>query len=179
MFPNLTKNSIDIEGGGRTKPKVSVDYIVGLTDGEGCFYVNVSDSARYRSGAKVELNFHIKLSAKDRDLLEKVKNTFKCGNVYYQKEKRKNHTQCYRYTISSHRDIIQKVIPFFIKHSLQSNSKKENFNLFCEISEKIKEKKHLTKKGIKEIKEIKRKMNKRTFGLAGCGKSARPVGTRS
>ncbi len=152
--------------GGRTKPEVSADYIVGLTDGEGCFYVNVSDSARYRNSTRVGLNFHIKLSAKDRSLLEKIKRTFRCGNVYFQKEKRKNHTQCYRYTVASHRDIIGVIVPFFSKHSLQSDSKKENFELFRKVSEKVKEKKHLTKQGIEEIRKIKRKMNQRTSGLA-------------
>ena len=27
--------------GGRTKPVVTAEYIVGLTDGEGCFYINL------------------------------------------------------------------------------------------------------------------------------------------
>jgi len=35
---------------GRTKPIVSADYIVGLTDGEGCFYVNTWESSAYKSG---------------------------------------------------------------------------------------------------------------------------------
>jgi hypothetical protein len=151
---------------GRTKPEVSVDYIVGLTDGEGCFYVNISDSRNYRSGAKVELNFHIKLSAEDRSLLDKVKRSLNCGNVYYQKEKRKNHAQCYRYTVASHRDIINVIVPFFNKHSLQSNSKRKNFKLFCKISQKVERKKHLTKQGIREIRKLKGKMNQRTSGLA-------------
>jgi len=161
-----TQKANNIGFSGRTKPEVSVDYIIGLTDGEGCFYVNISNSARYRSGAKVELNFHIKLNAKDRDLLEKVKKSLKCGNVYYQKERRKNHTQCYRYTVGSHRDIINIIIPFFNKHSLQSNSKRKNFKLFYKISKKVREKEHLTKQGIEEIRKLKERMNQHTPGLA-------------
>ena len=117
---------------------VSADYIVGLTDGEGCFYVNVSNSPYYLSGARIGLNFHIKMNEKDKGLLEKVKNTLNCGNVYFQKEQRKNHTQCYRYTVASHRDIAEIIVPFFRKHALQSASKQKSFNFFCKIVELFK-----------------------------------------
>jgi intein-encoded DNA endonuclease-like protein len=60
---------------GKAKPVLSVDYIVGLADGEGCFYVNVPTSRRYEAGARVELSFHIKLKAHDREVLERVKET--------------------------------------------------------------------------------------------------------
>ncbi len=166
QLSHSTETLNNIECSGRTKLEVSVDYIVGLTDGEGCFYVNVSDSIRYKSGARVGLNFHIKLSAKDYNLLMKVKRTLKCGNVYYQKEKRKNHTQCYRYTVSSHKDIIDIIIPFFEKHSLESDSKRKSFQLFCKISKKVKDGEHLTKLGIKEIRKLKQRMNQRASGLA-------------
>src|SRR3989344_3821639 len=108
---------------GRTKPRVSSEYVVGLTDGEGCFYVNVGESPRYRSGVRIQMNFHIKMQEKDHQLLEKVKNTIGCGAVYFQKEQRANHAQCYRYTVSAQSDIINIIIPFFKQHPLQSYSK--------------------------------------------------------
>lgn len=151
---------------GRTKPIVSADYVVGLTDGEGCFYVNVLDSPHYFGGARVDLNFHIKLNEKDKSLLEKMKNTLRCGNVYFQKEQRKNHTQCYRYTVGSHKDIIGKIIPFFKKHHLQSNSKQKSFYAFCKIAKIVQTKKHLTEKGVEQIRKLKLRMNKKTIGLA-------------
>ena len=103
---------------GRTKPTVSKEYVVGLTDGEGCFYVNVGQSSRYRSGFRVQLHFHLKMQEKDKDLLEKVKNTIGCGAVYFQKEQRANHCQCYRYTVSSQSDIFNTIIPFFEQYPL-------------------------------------------------------------
>ena len=69
---------------GRTKPIVSNDYVVGLTDGEGCFYVNIWKSDSYRAGYAIQLHFHIKMQEKDKSLLDKVKNTLKCGGVYFQ-----------------------------------------------------------------------------------------------
>ena len=106
------------------------------------------------------------MSEKDRDLLEKVKNSMKCGNVYFQKELRKNHAQCYRYTAGSHRDVIEKIIPFFKKHPLQSTSKQKSFECFCKIAHMIKTGKHRTKKGIEQVRKLKARMNHKTIGLA-------------
>ncbi|KKS82835.1 MAG: LAGLIDADG homing endonuclease [Candidatus Wolfebacteria bacterium GW2011_GWC1_43_10] len=151
---------------GRTKPIVSADYVVGLTDGEGCFYVYVSNSPRYVGGARVGLNFYIKMNERDKNLLEKVRRSLKCGCVYFQREQRKNHTQCYRYTVGSHRDVIERIIPFFKRHSLQSDSKRKSFMFFCEIAELVESGKHLTKDGIEQIRLLKKRMNQKTVGLA-------------
>src|SRR3989344_7904737 len=112
---------------GRTKPIVANDYVVGLTDGEGCFFVNTWKSPSYKTGYSIQLHFHIKMQEKDRPLLEKVKNTLGCGEVYFQKEKRANHCQCYRYTVSSNQEIVNKIVPFFRKYPLQGVSKLESF----------------------------------------------------
>ena len=151
---------------GRTKPRVSNEYVVGLTDGEGCFYVNVGASSRYRGGVRIQLHFHLKMQEKDRELLEKVKNTIGCGAVYFQKEQRANHAQCYRYTVSSQTDILNIIIPFFKQHPLQSHSKNYSFRVFCEIAELVESKAHLSKTGINKIRLLKSKMNQRTLGLA-------------
>jgi hypothetical protein len=151
---------------GRTKPTVSKEYVVGLTDGEGCFYVNIGKSSRYRSGFRVQLHFHLKMQEKDKDLLEKVKNTIACGAVYFQKEQRANHCQCYRYTVSSQSDIFNTIIPFFEQYPLQSFSKNFNFHLFCKIAKLVKSGAHFTEEGILKINELKSKMNLKTAGLA-------------
>lgn len=151
---------------GRTKPVVSKDYVVGLTDGEGCFYVNVWKSSSYKSGYGVQMHFHIKMQEKDKPLLEKIKNTLDCGAVYFQKERRINHSQCYRYTVNSQKDIFEKVIPFFKNNELQSVSKKKSFTFFCQIADLVKSGKHLTEIGVEQIRKLKSQMNQRTTGLA-------------
>ena len=141
---------------------ISPDYIVGLTDGEGCFYVLVRPPYNRNGGAMVQLNFFIKVRQEDKVMLEKVKNALDCGAVYFQHETRANHTQCYRYSVSSHRDIFGNIIPFFQKHPLQSNSKRKSFELFCQIANLVRQGVHHTKKGIDEIKNLKMEMNRRT-----------------
>ena len=142
------------------------EYVVGLTDGEGCFYVNVSNSSAYRQGARVQLHFHLKLQEADKELLQKVCNTLECGGVYFQKEQRKNHTQCYRYTVGAWKDIDKKIIPFFKKHQLQTMSKRKSFDVFCKIADLVREDIHLQKGGIEKIRKLKSQMNQRIIGLA-------------
>lgn len=145
---------------------MSADYVVGLTDGEGCFYVNLTSMPAYRSGVRVQMHFHIKLQEADKDVLEAVRNTLTCGNVYLQKEKRINHVQCYRYTVSAQHDILKHVIPFFKTHPLQTHSKRKNFEIFCSIAEKVSNGEHLTEQGVRDIRALKGEMNQRTVGLA-------------
>jgi len=145
---------------------VSADYVVGLTDGEGCFYVNLTSMPAYRSGVRVQMHFHIKLQEVDKEVLEQVCATLQCGNVYLQKEKRINHAQCYRYTVSAQKDILKSVIPFFKKHPLHTLSKRKNFELFCSIAEKVSNGEHLTERGVRDIRALKEEMNQRTIGLA-------------
>ena len=151
---------------GRTKPKVAKEYVVGLTDGEGCFYVNMGIYPAYRAGTRVQMHFHLKMQERDKDLLEKVRNTLNCGAVYFQKEQRKNHAQCYRYTVSSHAEIFSKIIPFFRQHPLQSASKSKSFDIFCQIAGLLQKQAHLTAKGVKQVRALKSQMNQKTFGLA-------------
>jgi hypothetical protein len=106
------------------------------------------------------------MQEKDKALLERVKNTIGCGSVYFQKEQRANHCQCYRYTVSSQADILNVIIPFFKKYPLQSYSKNLNFKSFCKIAELIESKAHLTGNGISKIRKLKSQMNQRTIGFA-------------
>ena len=62
------RHSTPIIIGGRTKP-VSPDYVVGLTDGEGCFYVLVKAPYNQNGGAIVQLSFLIKVKEEDKIIL--------------------------------------------------------------------------------------------------------------
>ena len=139
---------------------ISADYIVGLTDGEGCFYVNVRPPDKRYRGSKIgiETHFYIKLREDDVSLLREIGNYFRCGAVYYQKEKRKNHSACYRFGISSQKDIHEVLIPFFDKYRLRSE-KRKNYILFRKVAKLVKEGFHRNNEGLKEILFLKSQMN--------------------
>lgn len=139
---------------------LSADYIVGLTDGEGCFYVNIRPRDKRWPNSKegAETHFYLKMREKEFRLLNEVKRFFKCGAVYHQKEKRKNHTPCYRYEINSQENIHRVLIPFFDKYPLQS-SKRKDYLIFRKIAQMVREKRHKTQEGIREILRLKLQMN--------------------
>ncbi len=141
---------------------ISADYIVGLTDGEGCFYVDVRppDKRYQRVKTGIETHFYIKLREDDYSLLKEVKNYFKCGGVYFQKEKRKNHSACYRFGISSQKDVHEVLIPFFDKYQLKSE-KKKNYLIFRKIAKMVREGLHRNDESLKEILLLKSQMNSR------------------
>lgn len=136
------------------------DYIVGLTDGEGCFYVNIRppDKRFSRSKHGVATHFYLKMKEDELHLLEKVKEFFSCGAIYHQKDKRSNHSSCYRYEINAQKDIHKVLIPFFDNNPLQS-TKKKNYKIFRKIALLVKDKRHRNDDGLKLIQRLKSQMN--------------------
>ena len=138
------------------------NYIIGLVDGEGSFTVyirNPEDKANRKRRVKAEPRFYLKVVEKDKDILYELKNFFRCGNVYFQRDNRKNHQNCYRYEVANRRDLEEIIIPFFLKYQLKLQSKKVDFDIFCKIMEKIKEGKHLNQSGLKMLYLLKQKMH--------------------
>ena len=140
---------------------LSPDYIVGLVDGEGSFTVYVKNSKFNRSErrVRVEPKFYLKLIEKDKEILYKLKQFFGCGSVYFQKDTRPNHQNCYRYEAYNRDDLSDIIIPFFQKNRLKLSSKRNDFNIFCEIMEMINRGDHLNKSGLKKMFALKQTMH--------------------
>ena len=142
--------------------KLSPDYIVGLVDGEGSFTAYVKDpfSAKIvQRRTKVEPRFFLKLIEKDKEILYELKKFFGCGNVYFQKDKRPNHQNCYRFEVANRNDLEKIIIPFFKSNSLRLRSKNGDFEIFCRIFEMIMKNKHFEDSGLRRIFALKQKMH--------------------
>lgn len=142
--------------------KLCAEYIVGLVDGEGSFTVYVKDpdsQKQVKRRTKVEPRFFLKLIEKDKEILYGLRKFFGCGNVYFQKDTRANHQDCYRFEVSNRYDLCHTIIPFFRKNSLKLRSKKRDFEIFCTILEKVMQKQHLRESGLREIYALKQKMH--------------------
>jgi hypothetical protein len=138
------------------------DYVVGLVDGEGGFTVyirNPDEEKKVKRRTKAEPRFYIKLTEDDKDVLYKLKDFFGCGNVYFQKDVRKNHKNCYRYEVANRKDLEKIIIPFFRKHPLKLKSKIKDFKIFCELMGRIKRGEHLTNSGLRNLYRIKQRMH--------------------
>ena len=142
--------------------KLSPDYIIGLVDGEGSFtaYVKNPDSKKkVQRRTKVEPRFFLKLIEKDKKILYELKKFFGCGNVYFQKDKRPNHQDCYRFEVANRNDLEKIIIPFFKSNSLRLRSKNGDFEIFCQIMKMVMKKDHLKESGLRKIYNLKQKMH--------------------
>ena len=144
------------------------NYVLGLVDGEGSFNVRINDDKRR---SKIELKFSLKLRHQDKEILEKLQEFFGCGNVYIQRDKRENHSLCYRFEVQNKKDIFDKIIPFFENNSPKILSRKTDFELFKEIA-------LLSQKDSIDFEKIQVLKEKMHWGLAVYGKSVCTVGTQ-
>ena len=141
---------------------INKDYIVGLVDGEGSFTAYISSPFEIKDKkrrVKAEPKFCLKLIEKDKDILYALKQFFGCGNIYFQKDNRLNHQNCYRYEITDRNDLENKIIPFFKKNPPKLKSKQKDFALFCRIFDEIRKGNHLRKEGLSKIYNLKNKMH--------------------
>jgi hypothetical protein len=149
---------------------INKEYIIGLVDGEGSFNIQINTNNRRR--AKIDLRFSLKLRYQDKEILDELKKFFKCGNVYIQRDKRKNHSLCYRFEVCDKKDIIEKIIPFFIENQPKIPSRMRDFEIFKQIAE-------LSQQDSLDLEKIKFLKNQMHWGLAVYGKTVRAVGTLS
>ncbi len=141
---------------------LNLNYIVGLVDGEGSFTVYVRNPDLKKNvirRVKAEPRFYLKLVEKDKDILYELKKFFGCGNVYFQRDRRKNHQDCYRYEVANRKDLERIIIPFFKKNQLKLASKRKDFEIFCDIMKRMKKGEHLTELGLRKIYKLKQKMH--------------------
>ena len=141
---------------------LTAEYIVGLVDGEGSFtvYVKNPESGKdVKRRAKAEPRFYVKLVEKDKKILHSLKNYFGCGNVYFQKDKRSNHQNCYRYEVAGRSNLRETIIPFFLKYRLKFPSKQKDFKIFCSLMKMIDAGTHLSNEGLLKMFKLKEKMH--------------------
>jgi hypothetical protein len=127
-------------------------YFAGFSDGEGSFNVSFRLRDDYKNVPwKVSLCFNI--SQKDAVILSLFKKYLRCGTM------RQRQDGVWYYEVNNFSQITDVIIPFFKKFQFLSAKKKRDFSKFQSIANIIKEQRHLSIEGIKEILEIRREMN--------------------
>ena len=132
---------------------LEAQWVVGFTDGEGCFYIGINRHSDLSSGYQILPEFSIVQHNSDIQILHRIKSFFGCGVI------RVNHGDRMAYRVRSIKHLTERIIPFFEKHSLKTK-KKLNFISFRKVLIMINRKQHLTADGVEQIKEIAKKMNR-------------------
>ena len=138
------------------------DYIIGLVDGEGSFtvYIRNPDSKKLvKRRVVVEPKFYVKLIEKDKKILYELQKFFSCGSVYFQKDSRPNHQNCYRYEVFNWNDLEEIIIPFFQRHRLKFESKQKDFELFSKLFRRLRVGEHRKESGLRKLYKLKQLMH--------------------
>lgn len=152
----ITKNASSADNQ-QERPETA-GWIVGFTDGEGCFSVSIVRNQTSSIGWQVMPEFVATQGEKSLDALKTMQSFFGCGNLFVNRRYDNHNENLYRFCIRSLKDLEEKVVPFFRKHQLQT-AKRFDFEHFAQIMDLIRKKKHLTLEGVKQIAEIASQMN--------------------
>lgn len=93
-------------------------WLIGFTDGEGCFSISIFKNKSLKFGYQIFPEFVLTQGAKSLDVLEKVQNFFKCGNIYENKRHDNHRENLYRYCVRNKTDLLEKICPFFTRNPL-------------------------------------------------------------
>ena len=127
---------------------ICFEWIAGFSSGESNFYITIS-------GNKVWLRFSVAQDSRDLLLLNNLVRIFNCGYV----AQYKNREVC-EFIVTKIDDIIVHIIPFFEKYQIKG-TKYNDYLKFKEAAVLLKNKEHLTEKGLNKIIDLKKSMNKK------------------
>ena len=127
-------------------------FLAGFVEGEGSFNVSLRRKADYKVSWQVVMSFNV--SQKDPSILRILKRELNCGIIKVRKR-----DFLYSYDVTKPQDIILKVIPYFQKFPLLSESKRKNFAIFCKIAQIMDKGGHKNLSGLRKILELRELIN--------------------
>jgi hypothetical protein len=126
-------------------------YLAGFVDGEGSFNVSFRPREDYGFPWKISLCFNV--SQRDPVVLSLMKRHMECGTM------RQRADGVWYYEVNNFKAIVENVIPFFSRFHFLSAKKKRDFAKFIQLAKLIRDGKHLTEEGVREVLSIRREMN--------------------
>ncbi len=131
--------------------ELSAEWVVGFTDGEGCFHVSVVRNPKTSTGYQVIPEFVIVQHQRDAQILYALKRFFRCGVV------RKNNADRSAFRVRK-LECLQSICAFFTAHPLKTRKNVE-FVKFRRIIHYMGDGLHLTLAGLLQIVEVAETMN--------------------
>ena len=132
---------------------IDAGWVTGFVDGEGCFHVGINPHPDMKAGYQVLPEFTVVQHKRDAQVLHGLKAYFGCGVV------RTNHGDRLAYRVRSLDHLLQRIVPFFLKHPLKTK-KHVDFQKFRDVLLLMEKGEHLSPAGIEEIRHIAAGMNR-------------------
>jgi len=127
-------------------------FFAGFIEGEGSFNISLRRKVDYKVNWQVVMSFNV--SQKDPTILNLLKNELGCGIIKVRKL-----DGLHSFDITKPQDIILRVVPYFQKYGVFSDSKYRNFKIFCEAANLMEKGEHRTLSGLKKILELREEIN--------------------
>jgi len=127
------------------KTKYLRHYLLGFTDGEGCFSISLKKEDTARFGWVLDPLFQITQHKLNSNVLQLFKEELKCGRII----EKPGQPDLMLYLVDNRRQLIEKVIPFFNKYKLLLKNK--DFELFKTIVQGLESKMHFQKETFIEL----------------------------
>ncbi len=144
-------------GADNQQERLDAFWIVGFTDGEGCFHISINKLPKMSLGWQVLPEFRIVQHEKDEALLYKIKNYFGFGEVTINRADTNGTRKEFRVRGLEN---LNKIVEFFNQNKLKT-SKRKDFEIFSEVINLMNKKEHLTKEGLNKIAKLISNMNRR------------------
>ena len=132
-------------------------WIVGFTDGEGCFHVSINKLQGMKLGWQVLPEFRIVQHQKDESVLYQIKEYFGFGGIKVNRTDKHGTRKEFRVRGLEN---LNQIVKFFKENLLMTESKRKNFNIFSEIIDLMNKKEHLTENGLNKIAKLSSLMNR-------------------
>lgn len=150
---------------------LSDNYIAGLVDGEGCFYIGISKRRCSTVGFLIRPCFRLLLVKKSEKLLRRIKDRMGVGMVNIKKSNNINHQDQVYYEVGGLKDC-QKLRVFFEN---KLNIKKRDFGLWCKCLNIMETYEQFTIDGVLKIARIRDRMNKTARKKQGRYRNVRTI----
>ncbi|PIR91275.1 endonuclease [bacterium (Candidatus Gribaldobacteria) CG10_big_fil_rev_8_21_14_0_10_41_12] len=140
------------------------NWLVGFTDGEGCFTISffTHPKSRLRLKWQVFPEFVITQEEKSHKALKEMQEFFGCGKIYLNKRRDNHHQHLLKFVVRDRDDLLTKIIPFFENYPLRS-AKINDFRIFAKILHIMQKGGHLQESGLAKIRILVQKMNTRKY----------------
>ncbi len=133
--------------------RLAPNWVVGFTEGEGCFRVSINRQPKMSTGWQVLPEFRVVQHKRNRSTLKQLQRFFGAGDVVV------NHDTRWELRIRRLSDL-KKVVAFFEQHPLHT-TKNSDFRIFAQIIAMMERREHLTHEGLAEIAKLIWKMNRK------------------
>ena len=123
-------------------------YVAGFVDGEGCFHVALQRNASTRVGWQLVPEFRVSQDASRIEVLYLVRDRIGCGAL--RENHRGSHDHTYVLVVRRRGDLLDRVVPFFVRNPLVS-CKQEEVSTFARIVWAMARGEHLTPEGFERL----------------------------